>query len=100
MKRCYVYMLECNDGSFYIGITNDLERRVGEHNVGWDPSSYTHERRPVTLVYSEHFSNVDEAIRWEKQIKKWSRLKKMALVRGDWVAVRLFGHGRPSTGSG
>jgi putative endonuclease len=100
MKRYYVYMLECSDGSFYIGITNDLERRVGEHNAGWDSKSYTHERRPVVLAYSEHFANVDQAIRWEKQIKKWSRLKKMALARGDWEAVRLFGHGPPSTGSG
>jgi predicted GIY-YIG superfamily endonuclease len=100
VKRYYVYMLECRDGSFYIGITSDLEKRVGQHHAGWSPTCYTHERRPVRLVYSEEFAHVDEAIRWEKQIKKWSRLKKMALARGDWEAVRRFGHGRPSTSSG
>ncbi len=100
MKRYYVYMLQCAGGSFYVGITNDLERRIGEHDVGWNPACYTHERRPVRLVYVEDFANVDEAIRWEKQIKKWNRLKKIALANGDWDGVRLFGHGRPSTSSG
>jgi len=93
-------MLECSDGSFYVGVTNDLERRIGEHNAGWNPTCYTHERRPVRLVYSSDFSEIDQAIRWEKQIKSWNRLKKIALVKGDWEAVRLFGHGRPSTSSG
>ncbi len=97
MKRYYVYMVQCSDGSFYVGITNDLERRIGQHNSGWDSKAYTHQRRPVSLVYSEDFSNVDEAIRWEKQIKKWNRLKKMALAKGDWKGVRLFGHGSSST---
>ncbi len=75
------------------GITNDVERRVGEHNTAWDPNSYTHERRPVALVYSEHFTNVDEAIRWEKQIKKWSRLKKIALIKAIGKRCDCLGTG-------
>ena len=87
MKRYYVYMVECSDGSYYIGITNYLERRIGPHNFGWDPKAYTHERRPVRLVYSEDFANVDQAIQWEKQIKRWTHAKKVALASGDWKTV-------------
>ena len=90
MKRYYVYMVECSDHSYYIGITNDLERRIGAHNTGWDPKAYTHERRPVSLVYSEEFANVDEAIQWEKHIKRWTHAKKAALAAGDWNAIHAL----------
>ena len=100
MKRYFVYMLVCSDGSFYVGITNNLERRVGEHNFGWDPESYTHERRPVRLVHSSEFQDVQQAISWEKQLKGWSRAKKRALVANTWNRVELLasrqsGKGRP-----
>ncbi|MBV8637685.1 MAG: GIY-YIG nuclease family protein [Candidatus Eremiobacteraeota bacterium] len=87
MNDYYVYILKCSDGSFYVGITNDLERRVGEHQYGWNPACYTHERRPVRLVYSERFSEVDAAIAWEKRIKGWSRKKKIALIMGDFEKI-------------
>ena len=87
MKTYYVYMVRCADGKFYVGITNDPERRVAQHNLGHDPESYTFTRRPVELVHCSDFKEVDDAIRWEKQLKGWSRAKKIALIAGDWTAV-------------
>ncbi len=87
MKTYYVYMLLCADGSFYVGITSDLETRVGQHQFGFDPSCYTFSRRPVKLVHSSDFRNVDDAIAWEKQLKGWSRAKKSALVANDWSRI-------------
>ena len=94
MNRYYVYILKCSDGLFYVGITNDLERRIGEHQFGWDPSSYTHERRPVKLVYQEYFANLDEAIAWEKRVKGWTRKKKIALIMGDFEKIHELGQRR------
>ena len=88
MRSFWVYMVLCSDASFYTGITNDVERRVAEHNRGIDRFSYTHSRRPVTLVYTAEFNDPNDAIRWEKQIKGWSRRKKDALARGDWASLR------------
>jgi putative endonuclease len=83
-------MVLCSDASYYTGITNDVDFRVGQHNEGIDPHSYTFTRRPVRLVYSTGFYNPNDAIAWEKQIKGWSRKKKDALVRGDWDAVKAM----------
>ncbi|MGB6519535.1 MAG: GIY-YIG nuclease family protein, partial [Candidatus Cybelea sp.] len=82
MKIYYVYMLLCADGSFYAGITSNLELRLGQHEFGVDPNCYTYKRRPVRLVYASDFLNVDDAIAWEKHVKGWSRAKKRALVAG------------------
>jgi putative endonuclease len=88
MKTYYVCMVFCRDGSYYIGMTNDVESRVAQHNFGVDPDCYTFSRRPVVLVYSSSFSEVTEAIASEKQLKGWSRRKKAALARGNWVALK------------
>jgi len=84
MERYFVYMLRCLDGTYYVGITNDVEKRVVQHQEGWDPSAYTHNRRPVALVYSAEFSEVTDAIAFEKQVKGWGRKKKEALIRGEY----------------
>jgi len=76
----YIYILECSDKSYYTGITNDLTRRVNEHQDGRIEKAYTHTRRPVKLVYSETFIDVKQAIAREKQLKKWNRAKKEALI--------------------
>ena len=83
----YVYMLLCDDGSYYTGVTNDPDRRAAEHNAGEDPHCYTFTRRPVRLVYTTDFHEVDEAIAFEKRLKGWSRKKKAALIRGDWATI-------------
>ena len=84
IKAMYVYILKCSDNSFYTGVTNDLERRLVEHDTGINPSCYTFSRRPCKLVYSELFHNPTNAIAFEKQIKGWSRAKKNALINNDF----------------
>jgi putative endonuclease len=80
-------MLLCADRSPYVGVTNDLEIRIGQHQFGFDRRCYTFRRRPVKLVHSSDFRNVDVAIAWEKQLKGWSRAKKVALIESDWVRI-------------
>ena len=83
-KRLNVYIVNCKDDSYYTGVTNNVERRIVEHNSGLDKKSYTYSRRPVKLVYSQEFSDPNEAIRFEKQVKGWSRAKKEALIEDDF----------------
>ncbi len=81
---CYwVYMLRCCDDSFYIGVTNNLTMRQEEHYSGFTEDSYTQKRLPVELVYSRIFEYVEDAIAWEKKIKRWTRAKKEALIAMD-----------------
>jgi len=77
----YVYILECADGSYYVGSTVDLERRVAQHNDGVG-ATYTRarRRRPVRLAWAGEFQRIDEAFRFEKQVQGWSRAKRTALI--------------------
>lgn len=75
MKDYFVYILECSDGSFYTGVTSELEKRINEHNSSFY-KCYTSSRLLVKLVYSNRFTNVNDAINIEKQIKGWSRAKR------------------------
>ncbi|WP_367183228.1 GIY-YIG nuclease family protein [uncultured Aquimarina sp.] len=84
MKLYYVYIVECKDNSFYIGTTNNLERRIYEHNIGLKEDSYTFKKRPVSLKWFETFADPNEAIKIEKQLKGWSRRKKMELIEENW----------------
>lgn len=88
MKTYHVYILHCSDNSYYTGITNNIEKRLKEHNTSLDKISYTYSRRPVKLVYHESFQNPNDAIAWEKRIKGWSRKKKEALIRGDFEELK------------
>lgn len=83
-KPGWVYILLCSDNSYYTGSTMNLRRRMEEHRKGKDPNSYTASRLPVKLVYSKYYPTVQEAFRVEHQIKKWSRAKKEALIKGDF----------------
>lgn len=83
MAEYFVYMLRCSDGSYYAGVTNNVELRVAQHERGDDTSCYTFKRRPVTLVHQECFREVYDAIAREKQIKRWSKKKKEALIAGS-----------------
>ena|ERR1043165_2218072 len=83
-----VYILECSDGSYYTGSAADLNQRLSQHERGTVPSSYTYRRRPVKLVWtSEECKHYSQALRWERQIKGWTRAKKEALIRGDFDAI-------------
>lgn len=76
----FVYLLRCSDNTYYTGVTNDVHSRLTEHQSGEDPNSYTYKRRPVQLVFFTEFSDINSAIEKEKQIKKWSKVKKEALI--------------------
>lgn len=78
----YVYLLRCNDQSLYCGYTNDLTRRVDEHNKSRRGARYTKLKRPVELVYFEKFENKSTAMKRECEIKKLGKIKKEELVRG------------------
>ncbi|MEW5894940.1 MAG: GIY-YIG nuclease family protein [Candidatus Omnitrophota bacterium] len=74
------YILKCADGTLYVGSTNDLKRRILEHNQG-KGAKYTRSRRPVTLVYCEESISQSAAFKREAEIKKWSRAKKLEFLR-------------------
>lgn len=82
----WVYILKCSDGSYYTGVTSNLERRLSEHQSG-NHFGYTSMRLPVELVFSQEFNDPMTAIKREKQIKGWTRDKKEALIRGDFNAL-------------
>jgi putative endonuclease len=89
----YVYMLECADGSLYVGITRheDLASRVWQHETG-ALGGYTSTRRPVKLVWSVHFDRITEAIAFERQVKGWRREKKLALIEVENPKWRDLSH--------
>jgi putative endonuclease len=82
----YVYILRCADDSLYIGETSDVAARVLKHNDGGSP--HTAARRPVCLAYSEGLDNRILAIGRERQLKRWTRTKKEALIAGDLNTLR------------
>jgi len=86
----FVYMLQCADGSYYVGSAtgDDLWKRVAEHETG-SYQGYTYTRRPICLVWSDHFERITDAIAMERKIKGWSRAKKAALIKGDWNEIKL-----------
>ena len=77
----YVYILQCKDGALYTGVTNNLERRFKEHKK--KTSHYTSYNPPMEFLYKEPFQNKIDAEKREAQIKRWSRAKKLALIKGD-----------------
>ncbi len=90
MKFYYVYILRCSDNSLYVGISNDLERRVNEHNDGKLINAYTYERRPVVLEWFQDFTAPNQAIYFEKKLKGWSKQKKEALIKGDFDMIETL----------
>ena len=97
MKSYYIYILQCLYGSYYTGVTNDVEKRFYEHQEGLIEGCYTHNKRPVKLMYVEEFGDIVEAISMEKQIKGWSRQKKKALIAGDFEKLVKLSKSNPST---
>jgi putative endonuclease len=83
-------MLRCSDSSYYGGTSRiDLEVRVAQHNAA-SFGGYTSSRRPVSLIFSQQFESITDAIAAERQVKGWTRAKKEALVRGDWDGLKLL----------
>ena len=78
----FMYILECSDRSLYVGSTWDLDRRLSQHFEG-EGAEYTRKRLPVRLIYSEYCSRIADAFLREKQVQRWSRSKRLALVNGQ-----------------
>jgi putative endonuclease len=84
----WLYILRCSDGSYYVGTTRgSLESRIAQHNAGAF-EGYTASRRPVELIFSQWFDRITDAIESERKLKKWSRAKKEAFVRGDFESLQ------------
>ena len=84
----WLYILRCSDGSYYVGTTRgSLESRVAQHNAGTF-QGYTASRRPVELIFSQWFDRITDAIENERKVKKWSRAKKEAFIRGDFESLQ------------
>jgi predicted GIY-YIG superfamily endonuclease len=97
----WAYMLHCRGGNYYTGHTDNLETRIAQHQDG-TYGGFTSEHLPVKLVWHEEFPTRPQAFAAEKRIKGWSRVKKMALIRGDWEDLSRLAKGKnnPSTSSG
>ena len=98
MRRYYVYLIQCFDGTFYVGVTNNVERRFWEHCHGDDTDSYTYSRRPLRLVHSWEFPTPIQAIDFEKKIKRWSHRKKRAFAEAKFGDVTRFSRGSDRKG--
>ena len=85
----YTYILECADGSLYTGSTKNIEARIFQHQTGIG-AKYTKTRLPVTLVFLEEYDRIDEAFEREKQIQKWSRKKKLAIIEGNFRKLKKY----------
>ena len=79
----WTYILECSDGTYYVGSTIDLERRLNQHQTG-EGAAYTRSRLPVRLAWSGWFDSIRDAFYFEKQVQGWGRAKRLALIEGRW----------------
>ncbi len=82
----WVYILTCSDRSYYVGCTTAIDDRFAEHQAGTYPG-YTSTRRPVVMVWAAEFQTIHDAIDFERKLKRWSRAKKEAVIRGDWDSL-------------
>ncbi len=79
----WMYILECADGTYYVGSTRDLARRLAQHQAG-EGAKYTARRLPMKLVFSAEFSSIAEVFACKKQVQGWSRAKREALINGEY----------------
>ena len=89
----YMYILLCGNGSYYVGSTKYLEKRIARHQKG-EGAKYTKLYPPVTQIYFEKYDRIQEAFKREKQIQKWSRAKKEALINGDVEELKRLAKSR------
>jgi putative endonuclease len=93
-EGAYLYIVRCSDGSLYIGTTRTaLEIRIALHNDGTF-EGYTRSRRPVVLVFAQWFDRITDAIENERKLKKWTRAKKEAFIRGDIASLQVLARRR------
>lgn len=97
MKLSYLYIIKCSDNTYYIGVISNLDCRMDKHHSGYYPSCYTASRRPLELAFYAEFTDINIAIEKEKQVKKWSKEKKEALIKGDFDKLQWISECRNST---
>ena len=99
----WTYMLHCRGGYLHVGHTDNLDRRIAQHETGALPG-FSRDHLPVKLVWSDKFPTRYEAQQAERRLKGWRREKKLALIRGDWQRISMLSQrkkeSRPSTSSG
>ena len=86
MNNFYVYILKCSDNSYYVGHTDDIEKRIAEHELN-TYNCYTSTRLPVMVMHVQVFATRGEALESERQVKKWNRKKKEALIEENWLRI-------------
>ncbi len=96
--KAFIYILECANGTYYTGSTNNLDLRLQQHMMG-EGANFTRKNLPVKLVYSEEFFRIDEAFLREKQIQGWSHKKKQALINGSIDKLKEFSQCENNTNS-
>ncbi|WP_378180978.1 GIY-YIG nuclease family protein [Aquimarina sp. SS2-1] len=99
MKLYYVYILQCSDGLTYTGVTNNITRRFEEHQKGLNKSCFPYKRRPLKLIFSQEFNDINQAIYFEKKLKKWSSKKKIALANNQFDLLQVLAECRNATHS-
>ncbi|PKA83442.1 putative endonuclease [Ulvibacter sp. MAR_2010_11] len=97
MNSYYIYILKCADGLLYTGLTNDIARRLLEHQNGLNKTSFTFKRRPVELIFHQELNDIRQAIYFEKKIKRWSAKKKMSLADHDFNMLQILAECRNFT---
>ena len=83
-KRFQLYIVKCADGTYYTGVSTNLEQRIAQHERGYFGGSYTQKRLPVVFKFAQDFNNWDDAAAAEKRVSKWSQEKKEKLISGEW----------------
>jgi putative endonuclease len=99
MKKGYIYILKCSDGTYYTGSTTNLELRLAQHKAG-EGANYIKKRLPVELVYNEEYSRIDDVFYREKQIQGWRKAKKEALIKDSFELLPALASSVVSTSSG
>jgi len=99
VKSYFIYIIKCSDELLYTGFTNNLERRFKEHQQGLNKTCFTYKRRPLQLLFFQEFNDVNQAIYFEKKIKKWSAKKKLALSSKNYDMIKILAECRNFTHS-
>jgi putative endonuclease len=99
MNTYHVYILRCSDNTFYTGITGNFDQRWVHHHQGYFKTCYTFKRRPLKIEYFLEFTDVIQAILFEKRIKGWTKAKKQALINRDFDKIQLLAECRNYTHS-
>jgi len=90
LNTYYVSILKCSDDSYYVGVTNNLDTRISQHDSGIDKIAYTYNKGPLLLVFHETFNDINQAIAREKHLKGWSRKKKEVLINNNIELLKEF----------